>query len=129
SKQTTRLARRVCKYGFFAAIALIFFSVGAGPADAQAYPGNKPIRLIVPFAPGGGTDLVARLFSQKLAEVLGTPIVVDNRSGAGGSSGIEALVRAVPDGYTLIFGAASYATNAALYKLPYDPVRDITAVS
>jgi len=106
----------------------------AGPANvarAQSsdYPGKKPVRMIVPFAPGGGTDLVARLFTQQLSDVIGTTIVVDNRGGAGGSTGIETVVRAVPDGYTLIFGAASYATNAALYKLPYDPVRDITAVS
>ncbi len=98
-------------------------------AIAQTYPGKKPIRLIVPFAPGGGTDLIARLMTPKLAEALGATIVVDNRGGAGGTTGIETVVRASPDGYTMIFGAASYATNAALYKLPYDPVNDITPVS
>lgn len=97
-------------------------------ASAQDYPGKKPIRLIVPFAPGGGTDIVARLVSQRAAEALGTTIVVDNRGGAGGSTAIDMVLRAAPDGYTLIFGAASYATNAALYKLSYDPVNDITPI-
>jgi len=115
----------------FAILAFTAFAVDTENVWAQAgqYPGNKPIRLIVPFAPGGGTDLVARLLSQKLADAMGTTIVVDNRGGAGGSTGIELAVRAAPDGYTMIFGAASYATNAALYKLPYDPVKDITPVS
>ena len=97
-------------------------------AMAQDYPSKKPIRLIVPFAPGGGTDIVARLVSQRVSESLGTTIVVDNRSGAGGSTAIDMVLRAAPDGYTLIFGAASYATNAALYKLSYDPVNDITPI-
>ncbi len=110
----------------FFAVAAFSFSAGL---HAQEYPGRKPVRMVVPFAPGGGTDLVARLFSQQLGDSLGTTVVVDNRGGAGGSTGIETVVRAAPDGYTLIFGAASYATNAALYKLPYDPVRDITAIS
>ncbi len=116
---------------FHGAGAILLVATMATPSDllAQEYPGQKPVRMVVPFAPGGGTDLVARLFSQQLAESLGTIIVVDNRGGAGGSTGIETVVRAAPDGYTLIFGAASYATNAALYKLPYDPVRDITAIS
>src|SRR5690606_3890004 len=114
-----------------AAGAIIFAATMIMPGSlfAQEYPGRKPVRMVVPFAPGGGTDLVARLFSQKLSDSLGTTIVVDNRGGAGGSTAIETVVRATPDGYTLIFGAASYATNAALYKLPYDPVNDITPIS
>lgn len=96
--------------------------------EAQNYPAKKPVRLIVPFAPGGGTDIVARLVSQHASEALGTTIVVDNRGGAGGSTAIDMVLRAAPDGYTLIFGAASYATNAALYKLSYDPVNDITPI-
>lgn len=112
-----------------ALLALTGFCTFGNLAFAQTYPGKKPIRMIVPFVPGGGTDLVARLVAVKLGEALGTTIVVDNRGGAGGSTGIETAVRAVPDGYTLIFGAASYATNAALYKLPYDPVNDITPIS
>ena len=133
------LHMKSCSRGRFSGFSWLSHAAGAavlaatvimpGSLAAQEYPGRKPVRMVVPFAPGGGTDLVARMFSQRLADMLDTTIVIDNRGGAGGSTGIEAVVRATPDGYTLIFGAASYATNAALYKLPYDPVRDITAIS
>ena len=117
------------RFAFCGALAASTWCTGAAEALAQTYPEKRPIRLIVPFAAGGGTDLVARLFSQRLSDALGTTVVVDNRGGAGGSTAIETVLRAAPDGYTLIFGAASYATNAALYKLPYDPVNDITPIS
>ena len=93
-------------------------------ATPQSYP-TKPIRLIVPFAPGGGTDIVARLLAQKLTEAFGQTMIVDNRAGGGGTMGAETTVRATPDGYTVIMMSGSYATNAAMYKLPYDPVNDI----
>jgi tripartite-type tricarboxylate transporter receptor subunit TctC len=101
----------------------------AAPSCAQsgAYP-NKPVRLVVPFAPGGGTDIVARVIAQKVSEAVGQPVVVDNRPGAGGTVGVETVVRAAPDGYTLAMVSGSYGTNAAIYKLPYDPVRDIQSV-
>ena len=89
----------------------------------QGYP-TKPVRLIVPFAPGGGTDIVARLLAQKLSEAFGQNVIVDNRAGGGGTMGVETTVRATPDGYTTIIMSGSYATNAAMYKLPYDPVND-----
>jgi len=101
---------------------------GHATVAAQAYP-SQPISMIVPFAPGGGTDMVARTLAKKLAEHLGQPVVVENRAGGGGAVGAEALVRAKPDGYTLIFGAASYAANAALHRLPYDPIEDITPIA
>jgi tripartite-type tricarboxylate transporter receptor subunit TctC len=95
--------------------------------QAQNYP-TKSIRLIVPFPPGGGTDIVARVIAQRGTESLGQTVVVDNRPGGGGTMGAETAVRASPDGYTLAMVSASYATNAALYKLPYDPVKDIQSI-
>jgi tripartite-type tricarboxylate transporter receptor subunit TctC len=103
-------------------------ALGAAPVAAQTKYPLKPVRLIVPFAPGGGTDIVARIIAQRAAESLGQGVVVDNRAGAGGTLGAEMAVRASPDGYTLIMVSGSYATNAALYKLPYDPVRDIQPI-
>ena len=85
--------------------------------------------MIVPFAPGGGTDIVARAMAQKLTESLGQSVIVDNRAGAGGTIGAETAVRSVPDGYTLAMVSGSYAANAALFKLPYDPVNDVTPIS
>jgi tripartite-type tricarboxylate transporter receptor subunit TctC len=112
------------------ALALAGALAGApGDAAAQAakYP-QKSVRLLVPFAPGGGTDIVARIIAQRASESLGQAVVVDNRPGAGGTLGAELAVRAAPDGYTLIMVSGSYATNAALYKLPYDPVKDIEPI-
>jgi tripartite-type tricarboxylate transporter receptor subunit TctC len=92
------------------------------------YP-TKPIRLIVPFAPGGGTDIVARVMAQKVGEIMKQSVVIDNRGGAGGVIGMEMAVRATPDGYTLGIVSGSIATTAAAYKLPYDPVKDIAPIS
>lgn len=98
------------------------------PALADKWPA-KPVRLIVPFPAGGSTDIVARMLGARLADSLGQPFVVDNRGGAGGAIGAELAVRAAPDGYTFILVASSYATTAALQKLPYDPVKDVAAVA
>ena len=98
-------------------------------AAAEPYP-NKPIRLIVPYAAGGGTDVMARAFAQRLASALSVQIVVENRTGAGGNIAASAVAKAAPDGYTLFFGAAGpLAVNPALYdKLPFDPVKDFVPI-
>ncbi|MBL8380139.1 MAG: tripartite tricarboxylate transporter substrate binding protein [Burkholderiales bacterium] len=106
-------------------------ALAASPAFAQAAYPQKPIRLIVPSAPGDGSDLIARMIGDKLTQVLGQSIVVDNRTGAGGRVGTEAAARAAPDGYTLIMGnAGSHGINAALYRdLTYDIERDFVAIT
>jgi tripartite-type tricarboxylate transporter receptor subunit TctC len=104
---------------FFAACAVAF---------AQ-YP-TRPIRMIVPFAPGGGSDIAGRVLAQGLTPVLGQTVVVDNRAGAGSAIGTDLAVKATPDGYTLLLGNISLAFNAALYKkLPYDALRDLAPIS
>ena len=103
-------------------------TVAAGLATAQNYPA-KPIRLIVPYPVGGGIDVVARTLAPKFIETFKQPIVVDNRTGAAGAIGTETAVRANPDGYTMLMVPGSYAANAALQKLPYDPVHDVTPIA
>lgn len=97
---------------------------------AQAYP-VKPIRVIVPFSPGGSTDIVPRIIAHKLSDTLGQQVVVDNRPGAAGLIGTELGVRAAPDGYTLVMGhVGTLAMNPTLYtKLPYDPIKDFAPVA
>jgi tripartite-type tricarboxylate transporter receptor subunit TctC len=107
------------------AAAFLILAVISNIVIAQNDYPAKPVRLIVPFAPGGGTDIVARLLAQKLTESFGQTVIVDNRAGGGGTMGVETTVRATPDGYTAIIMSGSYATNAAMYKLSYDPVNDI----
>ncbi|MBV9190718.1 MAG: tripartite tricarboxylate transporter substrate binding protein [Betaproteobacteria bacterium] len=101
----------------------------ASPALAQDYPA-KPIHLIVPFPPGGGTDLFSRTIAGKLTEKLGWTIVVDNKPGAGGNLGVDAAAKSPADGYTMVMGQTSdLAVNPTLYrKLPYDPVKDLAPV-
>lgn len=114
------------------AAAGILLSLGwAGHVYPQGDYPNKPIRFIVPFPPGGGTDIVSRLVTNKMTETLGWKFVVDNRSGAGGSLGMEVAAKAAPDGYTLVMGQTSnLAINPSLYaKLQYDPLKDFAPVS
>ena len=103
-------------------------ALAAAPATfAQKYPA-KPVRVLVPFAPGGGSDFIARFTAQRLTDALGSQVIVENRPGAGGLLGIEQGVKADPDGYTLTLIASSYTVNAALYPLKYDPIGDITPI-
>ncbi len=103
--------------------------VAVWPVHAQTAWPNKPVRVVVPFPPGGNTDIIARMISPHLAEEYGQQFVVDNHGGAGGTVGADIAVRASPDGYTIIVIASTYASSAALYKLAYDPVRDIAPVT
>ena len=103
---------------------------GTGAALAQNYP-VKPVRIVVPQAPGSQSDLFARMLGQRMSEGLGQPVVTDPRPGAGGAVGAEVAARAVPDGYTLLMGTnSSHGANPAIYsKLPYDPVRDFAPIA
>ena len=111
------------------AIVSLVAALCAGAAGAQSTYPSRPVRLIVPFAPGGGTDIVARIVAHKAGELLKQTVVVDNRGGAGGLIGTEMAVRAVPDGYTLGVVTASLPISAATSRLAYDPVRDFTLIS
>jgi len=104
--------------------------VAMTPAAAQEFP-VRPLRMIVPFAPGGPNDVLGRILAQKLSEQLGQQVIIDNRSGAGGSTGTAAAATAPPDGYTLLFsGTSSLAINPSLYKkLPYNALKDFAPVS
>ena len=112
-----------------AAIAATLYACAASGALAQAYPA-KPIRMIVPFAPGGNVDINARAVAPALGQVLGQQVIVENRAGAGGTIGADAVAKSAPDGYTLLMASSSIMTNGpALYpKLPYDIVRDFAPV-
>jgi tripartite-type tricarboxylate transporter receptor subunit TctC len=113
------------------AVGSIALSVAAqSPAQgpAQAYP-TKPIRLIVQFAPGGQGDVIARAIATKASEGLRQTVLVDNRTGGGGTIAADVAVKANPDGYTFIVASSSYAANSALYKRAFDPVNDITPVA
>src|SRR6266851_9265160 len=111
-------------------LAALLFVALITTANAQTYP-SHPVRLIVPFPPGGSTDILSRALAQKLSEGLAQPVVIDNRPGAGGSIGSEAAAKAAPDGYTLVMGQLGpLAVSPAIYKnLPYDPVKSFAPVS
>ncbi len=114
---------------------LLFFMMSvagpAWPAGATQAPGYpvKPIRLIVPFTPGGSNDLLGRVIAQKFTDAWGQPAIIDNRPGGGSTIGIETVVRAAPDGYTLLVTSGGIAINGALYKLSFDPVKDLAPVA
>ena len=112
----------------FAAAGLTFASVAHAAADAAAGYPSRPIRIIVGFPPGSGTDILARFVGARLTERLGQQVVVDNRSGANGIIAAELTAKAAPDGHTLQFMSTSHTMNAAVYKLPFDAVKSFTAV-
>ena len=112
-----------------AAAALLAFTGGAQAADWKP---EKPIRLIIPFAPGGATDVVSRILAAKVTETIGQPVVVENRAGGGGLIGLSAVREARPDGYTVLVTTIGFGANPALYrhkKIPYDPLKDYTLIT
>jgi tripartite-type tricarboxylate transporter receptor subunit TctC len=111
---------------FIPAIVLAFAAPFA--SAAEGWPA-KPVRIIVPFAPGGSNDIIGRLIAQQLTEKLGRQVVVDNRPGAGGMLGTEVVVKSPPDGYTLLVVSAAYAYNPYIYKLPYDQEKALAPVA
>ncbi len=122
-------------YRLFAAVLVAGASAAAdaqAPAagQAQGYP-SKPIRLVVPYTAGGGTDIIARAMAQKLTDSLGQTVVVENRAGANGNPGMEFVARSAPDGYTIVYALfAQFAVNPHLYpKLPYDPIKDFAPIT
>ncbi|MEK7944884.1 tripartite tricarboxylate transporter substrate binding protein [Pigmentiphaga sp. YJ18] len=108
-------------------VATLALSVAA-PGHAQDYP-SRPIRVIVPYSAGGGADNAARVIAQRLGTALRTQVVIDNRPGASGMIGAQAVVQAAPDGYTVLYDASTYAVNPALRKMPFDPDKDLVPVS
>lgn len=110
-------------------LALLLAAPAGAQEDAQKYP-SRPIHIIVGFTAGGGNDVIARIFGQKLSELFGQPVIVENKPGAGAIVGTDYVAKSAPDGYTMLVGASGMTINPALYaKLPYDSVRDFTAVS
>lgn len=107
----------------------VMLSLAMGTAWAQAYP-NKPVKLIVPFAPGGFTDVVARILGQKLSVAMGQQFVVENKAGAGSTIGTDFVAKAAPDGYTLVMISTTHVISPWIYKtMPYDPIKSFTVVS
>jgi tripartite-type tricarboxylate transporter receptor subunit TctC len=122
----SRLARWIT---YILAFALIY--AGASSANAAATFPNKPVRLIIPFAPGGATDVIGRYIAQKVTQELGQQVITDNRPGSGGVIACEIAAKASPDGYTILMGTnGTHAINVGLYKkLPYDPLKDFQAIT
>jgi len=111
--------------GGWVAAALLWI---AGAALAQPYP-DKPVRFVVPYPPGGGTDVIARIVQERFQAALGQPVVIENRGGAAGSLGTDVVAKAPPDGYTVLFTLSSHTINPAIYaKLPFDTVKDFQPV-
>ena len=120
------MIRAMRRLGFLFAVAV---ALASNSASAQTTFPARPVRMVVGFAPGGGTDIIARLVAQKLGERWRQAVVVDNRPGASGNIGAELVARSAPDGYTLLMAFSSHASNPALGKLPFDVERDFTSIT
>lgn len=125
---TTRAFAKFAKLSLTACV-FSWFSLTASSAAAQTNYPTKPIKLIVGFAPGGGSDLIARLVAAKLGPVLGQSVIVENKPGAGGNLAAELALKSPADGYTLFLSAASYTVNPSFYKLPFDSGNDMTPIA
>ena len=113
----------------FLLASLVFAAASAAPAQAQDWP-NRPVKIIVPFAPGGNADGMARIIGQRLGDVLGQQFVVENRTGAGGTIAVQDVARSAPDGYTLLWGVQpQIVIIPAMQKVSYDPVKDLAPIS
>ena len=124
------ITRRHCAVQLAAVALMGSLASSSVLAQAQAAWPTKPVRLVVPLTAGSGADIVARVLSRKLGEMWGQPVVIENKPGAGGQIGTREVVRAEPDGHTLLVQSASHAANPAIYKtLPYDPLRELVDVS
>lgn len=124
------MKRTAILLGVLLAVQASLWQLGAGLARAQAWP-TKPVKLVVPYPPGGPVDISARLLAAKLPDSLGQPVIVENRPGAGGNIGADFVAKSEPDGYTLVMGAiATHAINPSLFKrLPYDPIKDFRHIA
>jgi len=128
-KRYEGVSRRKILQGAGAVIGGAFIGLTSSRALAAKYP-NRPVKIIVPFAPAGPTDIMARIVSAHLGEALGGSVFVENRAGAGGNIGIGVTARAEPDGYTLLITSSAFVVNPGLYaKVPYDPFNDFAPIS
>ena len=124
----SRIGRALVLGAIVGAVPQLALSQGvARAASGQSYP-TKPVRIVDAFPPGGGSDVVARLIAPKLTEAWGQQVLVENRGGAGGTIGAEHALRSAPDGYTVLIATGSYSVNPSVYKLPYDPVNDVSVI-
>jgi tripartite-type tricarboxylate transporter receptor subunit TctC len=122
-------ARLVARATCLLLLGSLIVAAPAGALEPNGYP-NRPIRFVVPYPPGGGTDIVARTLSDPLAAALGQPVIIDNRGGAAGSLGTDIVAKSAPDGYTVLFTLSSHTINPKLYaKLPFDVERDFSPIS
>jgi hypothetical protein len=126
---TAYLRHLLCAAALLSAQIVVAPLAHAQPAQTAAEYPSRAVKIVVGFAPGGGSDFIARIVAQRLTAKLGQTVYVENRPGAGGNLGAEIALRSAGDGYTLFLAATSYTVNANLYKLPFDPVKDITPIA